>query len=72
MTSYVADTSTGDEIRTVPPMAYTVYDVAADLTQTLAASWLHATPGAHTLSIAVDEAGVSCDVDVAWVEASYS
>jgi hypothetical protein len=68
MTAYVADSGTGAEIRTVPPMAYSVLDVDGD-TRRLASSWLHVNPGEHTLSIAVDEAGVSCDVDVEWVEA---
>ena len=72
MRAYVAETSTGDELRTVPPQAYSVLDIEPDGTRRLSKHWLQVYPGSHTISLASDETGVSCSVDVEFNEAVYA
>jgi hypothetical protein len=71
MRAYVADSTTGDELRTVPPKALDVFTVASDATQRASTSWLEVYPGSHTVTLDADEVGVGCDIDVAWVEAVH-
>ena len=72
MRAYVAETSTGDELRIVPPLAYSVLDIESDGTRRLSKHWLRVYPGSHTISLASDESGVSCSVDVEFNEAVYA
>jgi hypothetical protein len=71
MRAWIADSTTDEEIRAVPPQAYAVYDVEADGTERLADQWLWLTPGAHTVTLANDESGVACTIDVTFREAIH-
>lgn len=72
MRAWVANTGTDEEIRGVPADAYSVLIVEADGTRRLAPRWLWVNPGQHTVSIADDESGVACAVDVSFREAAYA
>lgn len=61
----------GTEVRTVPPLAYRVLKVAADGTRRLAPRWLWVSPGDHSVTLAADETGVVCAVDVEYTPAVH-
>jgi hypothetical protein len=71
MRAWVADNGSGDELRTVPPQAYLVYDVEADGTLRAAMHWLRVRPGDHEITLASDEPGIATTIDVEWTEAVY-
>lgn len=71
MRAWIADGS-GNELRPVPPQAYSVLDVAADGSRRAAPYWLRVNPGDHSITLATDESGVACTVDVEYQEALYS
>jgi hypothetical protein len=72
MRAWVADTGTDEELRTVSPWAYSVLEVAADGSRRAALHWLRVNPGDHSITLASDETGVACTVDVEFTEAIYS
>jgi hypothetical protein len=69
MRAWVEDT--GLEVRTVPPQAYDVLDVAADGSRRAAPRWLWVSPGDHTVTLAA-ETGVVCSIDVEYSPAVYA
>lgn len=72
MKAWIADSSSGDYIRLVPPQAYVVYDIEANGTQRLASKWLLVEPGEHEITLDADESGIECTVDAEWVESVYA
>jgi hypothetical protein len=67
MQAWVADTATDDLVRVVPPQAFAVMEG-----DRAALHWLRVNPGLHAITMAADETGVACSVDVSYVGAQYA